>query len=208
MFYNLLASGSKGNAVLYHNSILVDCGVPFSVIKPYLYDIQIVLLTHIHSDHFNKSTLLRLCKERPTLRIACGPWMVEHLEGIKNIDVVEPGYLYDYGAFEIAPVKLYHDVPNCGYRIFKDAYKIFHATDTAHLNGITARDYNLYTLEHNYNEETVYDIIEQQEQRGEFAHQKGSINTHLSEQQARDFYYENAGEQSTLVRLHESTSSY
>jgi len=134
--------------------------------------------------------------------------MLPLLTGIKNVDVCEIGVLYDYGLFSICPVKLWHDVDNFGYRIFKDGYKIFHATDSSHLNGITAVGYDLMCLEHNYNEDTVFETIRDIESKGGFAHQRGAINSHLSEQQARDFFYKNKGEHSQLIRLHESKHSY
>jgi L-ascorbate metabolism protein UlaG (beta-lactamase superfamily) len=205
--YQVISSGSKGNAVLYFNSILVDCGISFTSLKPNLYNIQIVLLTHEHGDHFNLSTIKKLIKERPTLRIGCGEWLADKLQFVKNLDVLEIGSIYDYGIFKISSVKLYHDVPNCGYRIFKDGKKIFHATDTSHLEGITAKYYDLYAIESNYDEETVYDTIHELESKGEFAHQHGSINSHLSEQQTRDFIFKNRGKHSQVLRLHESSTS-
>lgn len=204
--YNVLSSGSKGNCVLYHNTIAVDMGVSYQMISTYKNALQIVLLTHIHGDHCNISTIKKLAFERPTLRFACGEFLTQNLQGIKNIDVLEPGKVYDYGQFKISPIHLYHDVPNFGYRIFKDQTKIIHATDTAHLDGITAKNYDLYCIESNYNEDTVFESIERKKARGEFAYQIGSINTHLSEQQARDFIFKNRGENSKVVRLHESAN--
>jgi phosphoribosyl 1,2-cyclic phosphodiesterase len=205
--HNIVSTGSKGNAIIYFGKILLDCGVSFALLKPYLYDIQIVLLTHIHGDHFNLGTIKRLAFERPGLRFGCGQHMVEHLDGIKNVDVYIPGKIYDYGSFKISPVKLYHDVPNFGYRIYSGDEKIIHATDTTHLKGISAKGYNLYMLEANYDEETVFDIIRKQEERGEYAHQRGAINSHLSFQQSNDFFFKNKAENSKLIRLHESSSS-
>ncbi|MCF8219801.1 MAG: MBL fold metallo-hydrolase [Bacteroidales bacterium] len=205
--YNIINTGSKGNAVIYFDKILLDCGVPFSSLNPYLYDIQLVLLTHIHNDHFSLQTLKRLVFERPSLRIGCGQHMVEYMEGFKNVDIYEPGKIYDYGSFKVSPVILWHDVPNFGYRLYQDDKKILHATDTVHMEGISAKNYDLYCLEANYDEETVYEIIREKEARGEYAHQKGAINSHLSFQQANDFFFKNKGENSILVRLHESSSS-
>jgi phosphoribosyl 1,2-cyclic phosphodiesterase len=204
--FNVIASGSAGNAVIYYGRILVDCGIAFSLIKPYLYNLQIILLTHEHSDHFNLSTIKRIASERPTLRVGCGSWMAGFLSGFKNVDIYEAGKLYDYGAFQISPVKLYHDVPNFGYRIFKDGAKIIHCTDTAHLEGVTAKDYSLYAIESNYNEETIFDTISGLKTKGEFAYQERSLNSHLSEQQARDFIFKNGGENAKVLRLHESKS--
>ena len=169
--------------------------------------IDIVLCTHIHSDHFNIRTLKRLQFERPSLRIGCGNWMVERLNGLKNIDVYDPGIVYNYGTFSISPVTLFHDVENFGYRIYKEQTKVFHATDTAHLKGIEAIGYDLYALEHSYNEDTIYESIESLKLQGKFAYQEGAINSHLSEQKAREFIYNNKKEDSKVLRLHESKSS-
>jgi len=202
--YKVISTGSQANAVLYHNCILVDCGVPFALLKPYLYDIQLVLLTHEHHDHFNIATIKKLAFERPSLRFGCGSFLKDKLIGIKNIDIYDISQLYNYGKFSVSPIKLYHDVPNYGYRIFKDETKIIHATDTAHLNGIEAKGYDLYALEFNYNEETVFESIEKKQLEGKFAYQNGAINSHLSEQQAQDFIFKNKGENYQVLRLHES----
>lgn len=202
--YRVIATGSTGNCIIYHESIMVDCGVPYSMIKPYINQLQIVLLTHIHGDHFNLATIRKLAFERPTLRFACGEWMLPLLEGIKNVDVLDIGKLYDYGIFKVAPIRLYHDVPNTGWRIFKGEHKTIHCTDTFTLKGITAKNYSLYAIEHNYNEDTIFESIRRKQELGEFTHQIGSINSHLSEQQARQFIFENAGEQYEVVRLHET----
>lgn len=203
---NVIATGSTGNAVLYHSKILIDIGVPYSCLKPYVKDIQIVLLTHAHGDHLNLKTLKRLIFERPSLRIGCCEWMLPHLTDFKNVDVYEIGKLYNYGAFQLSPFKLYHDVPQVGYRLFKDEIKIFHATDTKTLEGVTASGYDLYCIEANYSEPIAKQMIEQAMEKGEFTHVIGSINSHLSEEQCNDFFYKNKNEHSKLIRLHETRS--
>lgn len=203
----VISSGSHGNAVLYHESILIDIGVNFKPIEPYKDKIKVVALTHEHlSDHLNIKTLKKLQFEKPLIRICCGEWMVKFLDGLRNIDVLESGIVYDYGLFSICPVELYHDdnVPNFGYRIFKDGHKSIHITDTCHVIGIEAKNYDLIAIEHNYNEETIFKNISKSKQKGEFTHLERSVNTHLSEQQARDFLFKNAGEYSQIIRLHES----
>lgn len=205
---NVIGSGSSGNAVIYFKSILVDCGVSFKALQPYLKEIQIVLLTHKHSDHLNLRTLQKMQSLRPTLRIACCSWLVEELPNLKNIDVLKIGKSYNYKYFEISPVKAYHDVPNCGWRIFKDNFKIFHITDTAHLEGITARNYDLYAIEHNYCEEKVEKAIREAQAEGKYCHAIGSIQTHLSIQQANEFIEANAGANSQVLELHKSKHFY
>jgi phosphoribosyl 1,2-cyclic phosphodiesterase len=204
--YQILSTGSKGNAIIYFGEILLDCGVSFSLIKPHLAGLKIVLLTHVHKDHINLSTLKKIQFERPSIRIGAGEHMKELLTGFKNVDYYKPLSEYLYNEFTVSPVVLYHDVTNFGYRLKKDGVKIFHATDTSHLNGIEAKGYDFYCIEANYNEDTVFDVIREKQSRGEFAHQRGAINSHLSEQKAMDFFYRNKGENSQLVRLHISES--
>lgn len=204
--HNILSTGSKGNAIIYFNSILVDVGISFSRIEPYLKDIQIVLLTHQHSDHFKLNVIKRIQEERPSIRFGCGKFLADKLQSIRNLDIYESGKMYNYGAFKISPIILYHDVPNFGYRIFKDEKKLIHATDTYTLEGISARDYDIYALECNYDEERVYDIIREKQYRGEYAHQKGSINSHLSKQQAQKFILSNTSRQDIqFLMLHQSS---
>lgn len=205
----VISSGSEGNAVVYNNAIMVDCGVTFKALESVKRSLKIVLLSHQHGDHLKLRTLQRLQAERPTLRIACADFLLERLEGLNNIDVLQVGKLYDYGAFKVSPVKLYHDVPNVGWRIFlPDGQKIFHATDTAHLEGITAKGYDLYAIEHNYCEEYIQQAIEEAQANGEYTHAYGNINTHLSIQQARAFIEANRKESSEVLELHKSRSFY
>ena len=205
----VISSGSEGNAVIYNNAIMVDCGVSLKALEAVKRSLKIVLLTHKHGDHLKIRTLQRLQAERPTLRIACGDFLLEELPCIKNIDVLQVGKIYDYGAFKVSPIKLYHDVPNFGWRIFlPNGQKIFHATDTVHLEGITAKGYDLYAIEHNYCEEYIQQAIEEAHAKGEYTHAYGNINTHLSIQQARAFIEANRKESSEVLELHKSRSFY
>lgn len=46
---NVISTGSLGNCYIYDRELMVDVGVAFSKIKPYLKDIKVILLTHQHS---------------------------------------------------------------------------------------------------------------------------------------------------------------
>lgn len=203
--YNIISTGSKGNAVIYFDTILVDCGVPYSHIKPYIDKLQMVLLTHQHSDHFNMSTIKQIQLNRPSIRFGCGKFLSGMLSEIRNVDVFEACKIYNYGSFKVSPIVLYHDVKNFGYRLFKDDKKVFHATDTVTLEGITAKSYDLYAIECNYDEDKVFEIIREKTARGEYAHQRGSINSHLSKQQAQAFVLNNAGLNYEFIMLHQSS---
>lgn len=44
---NVIASSSAGNAILLGNGILLDCGIPYSKIKPYLINIKAIFISHL-----------------------------------------------------------------------------------------------------------------------------------------------------------------
>ena len=153
MTYDVVSTGSKGNAVRLGGPLLIDCGVPFKKLLSCFKELKLILLTHEHGDHLNKATVKRLAFERPTLRWGCCPWMVPHIADIvdrKQIDVLHPGSWYDYGTVKLSPVELTHNVPNCGYRLDFGGFRVFYATDTGTLDGIEAKGYDLYMIEANH----------------------------------------------------------
>lgn len=206
MNYNIISTGSHGNAVVINNYILIDCGVPFKALKDVYKDLRIVFLTHEHHDHINKATIKRLAFERPTLRFACCEWLVPILMKCdvpkQNIDVLEIGKKYDYKAFMVLPIKLFHDVPNCGFRLYFAEKKVFYATDTEHLEGITAKDYDLYMIEANYTEEDLQRRIDAKKATGEYSYEQNCALRHLSHEQASEFLLANMGKHSEYVFLH------
>lgn len=207
MNYKIISSCSTGNAVILRDVILVDCGVTFKRLEKYYKKLKIVLLTHIHSDHFNKTTIRKLAEERPTLRFACCEWLLKDLIecGVnkKNIDILQIGTKYDYKLFKLIAVKLYHDVPQCGYRVFLDDYKVFYATDTKTLEGISAKNYDLYLIEGNYDEDEIKERIKQKQQDCKFVYEFRAKDNHLSKQQASEFLLNNMGDNSEYVFMHE-----
>lgn len=206
MNYNIISTGSQGNAVVINDTILVDCGVSFKALKDVYKDLQIVLLTHIHTDHFKPKTLKRLAEERPTLRFGCCKWLINDLveAGVpkQQIDVLEIGKIYDYKAFKVSPIKLYHNVPNCGYRVFANGEKAIYATDTGHLQGITAKDYDLYMIEANYIDEDLQERINAKLEAGEYSYELNVASRHLSHEQASEWLMENMSFHSEYVFLH------
>lgn len=201
MNYKIINSGSDENATIIENAILIDCGVPFKKLKDDYRHLAIVLLTHIHQDHFNRTTIKRLTKERPLLRFGCGEWLVHDLINCgvnkRNIDVYEIGHKYNYGAFKLIPVQLYHDVPQCGYRLFINDYKVFYATDTKTLEGIKAECYDYYFVEANYIDEQ-----ELHERACNDIYESRVKNTHLSKEQATNWLLENMGANSVYEFMH------
>lgn len=201
MNYNIINTGSDGNATIIENTIMIDCGLPFKKIYPYIRKLKLVLLTHTHGDHFNKLTIKKLAEERPKLRFGCCEWLVQELIdcGVskKRIDVYTIDNEYDYGLFKVSPVKLYHDVPQCGYRIFINGYKCIYCTDTNTLDGIKAEGYDYYFIEANYENEQ-----ELHERAYNDYYEKRVKSTHLSKEQATEWLLENMGANSVYEFMH------
>lgn len=205
--YNIIATGSQGNAVIIGGQILVDCGVPFKTIEPYLRQISLVLLTHIHSDHYNPATVRAMAHQKPLLRIAGCRWMMKPLidAGVRasQVDMMDCDAIYDYREFEVGPVMLNHDVPNCGYKLLFKGGKAFYATDTFSLNGISAPNYDLYLIESNYTDEDIRRRMSEKKVDGGYLYEQRVIKTHLSKQKADDFIFRNIGANGRYVYLHQ-----
>lgn len=204
---NIISTGSKGNAVVINKYIMVDCGVSFKRLEGVYKDLQLILLTHIHCDHFNKTTIKKLANERPTLRFVCCEWLVKDLvdSGVnpKNIDILEPNKSYILGkVIIITPVELYHNVDNCGYKIQIGDKRIFYATDTYSLEGISAKDYDLYLVEANYTEEEIKNRIESKKQTHQYIYEYDAMENHLSKEKVDEWLMENMKESSEVMYLH------
>ena len=206
MRYNIISTGSKGNAAVINERILIDCGVSFSALRNHYKEFVLVLLTHIHSDHFNKTTIRRLAHERPTLRFGCCDWLVGDLlvcgVDARRIDILTPDNISNYGLFLVNPCRLLHNVPNCGYRLEMDGEKLFYATDTNTLSGVEAKDYDLYMVEANYNEKEITERIKEKEEQGLFCYEYDVLENHLSLEKCNDWLYQNMGNKSEYIYMH------
>lgn len=210
MTYDIIATGSSGNAVVVNGEILIDCGVPMKKLREsgYIKSMKLVLLTHEHGDHFNAATVRALHKERPAMRWGCCEWMVPHLldAGVlpQMIDILSLGVLNAYNIMmEVQPERLLHDVQNCAYRIRVDDEWLFYATDTSTLDHIEAKGYDLYLIEANYTRSEIEARIAEKQVRGEFAYETRAAQNHLSQEQALEWLVRNAGPNSRYAFLHQ-----
>lgn len=130
MFFNIVASGSKGNATLVVSKtslILIDFGITLTRLNEGLAEInktfnQIdgAIFTHNHSDHVNNLKCLspkKMFALDGTLPPLCNV-----------INLHEKFYIKD---FEIIAFKTSHDAVNpCGYLIKADGETLVYMTDT------------------------------------------------------------------------------
>lgn len=207
MTYKILATGSKGNAVIINGAILVDCGVPFYKLRSFTESLKLVLLTHVHGDHFTPGTVRALARIRPGLRWACGPWLVDKLiaSGVnpRQIDVYPPGAASSYdGLAAVMSEPLTHNVENCGWHIFADGESLFYATDTGTLDGVEAKGYDLYMVEANHRIADLEAKIAEKNESGAFAYEYAAAQNHLSYEQAVDWLSKNMGPKSFWIPMH------
>ena len=206
--YEIISTGSHGNAVLLNDYILVDCGVSYKALQPYIKALRLVLLTHAHGDHFNRATIRRLAYERPALRFGGGAWLAQALiesgVGKDRIDILSTGRSYRYGDDKVIPVPLQHNVPNQGYKIhFGSGKKAIYATDTSTLAGITAKDYDLYMIEANYEDEEIVKRIHDKVKGGEYAYEINAVQNHLSKEKCDEWIYKNIGSNGVYIYMHQ-----
>lgn len=206
MIFDVVETGSTGNFSIICGDIGLDMGVPFKTVKPYLPQLRIVFISHEHSDHFKASTIREAARTRPTLRFCGGPWMVDRFiaAGVRkqNIDVLEAGTVYDYGDFQIEPIKLFHNVQNYGLKIYRGGEKALYAVDTGHMDGIEAKGFDLYLLEANHTQAEIEAAVADAQARGEFTYRTRAAENHLSYEQAVDWLTQNMGPNSIWVPMH------
>ena len=99
---------------------------------------------------------------------------------------------------------LYHDVPNVAYFIDFDGHTLFYGTDTGRIDHISVPNCDFYFVEANYEtEEELEEQIKIAQENGEFTHLSRVKETHLSQVQCLDWLYNNMGENSQYIWLHQ-----
>lgn len=208
MNYNIIATGSKGNCIIFDNKFMFDCGVPYNKINDVIADVKIIFITHQHNDHLLSSTINKIAYEYPNIKFVVGQYLVEKLvkAGVnkKNIFVLELDKKYSLGLVNIKINTMFHDVPNvCFHLEYKDK-KIFYGTDTGEIDHIKALNYDLYFIEANYesDEELDKEILKHIE-NGLYTHKKRVKYTHLSMVQALNWLHINNKNNGEYVFIHQ-----
>lgn len=209
----VIGSSSAGNAVLYDKGkIMVDCGLPFKTVQPHLDKVRLVLLTHIHGDHFAPSTIATICALYPKITWMVPNYMEKEFLALKKphtrVVITKTSKEYVAGPYLIKVLPLFHDVPNVGYSIIiNNGYKIVHATDTnmiRHLQDV--KGYDLYAIECNHDENIIYDKIKSSLYDESYTYEISSRENHLSFQKTISWFKEVRKEDSILYPLHVSHS--
>ena len=212
MTCEVIATGSKGNAVLLNGAYLIDCGVPFGKIKPYIRKIRLVFLTHIHSDHFSAATIRKIHDHRPGIRFVCCRNLLVDLcskAGVSpnNITVLEPGQTAVFshlpeGQLRVRPFELVHNVPNYGWLFESNVGSALYATDTRYIP-ISAPNLDLYMVECNYKGDELERRKERKLAAGGFVYEDNVAACHMSFETVMAWLSVNATPHSKVVFLHQ-----
>lgn len=208
MNYEIIQTGSKGNAIIVEN-ILLDCGVSYAKLKPKLSKINFIFIGHSHNDHFKKTTIKQIAYEKPNIKFIVGNYLVKNLIdcGVKskNIIVLDIERWYKVGNLKIRLDYLYHDVPNdCIHIQLPDGKKVFYATDTSQIDHIVAKEYDYYFIEANYLTDTELDNkIQEDKENDRFSYYERVKETHLSQLQAINWLDKNIGANSKYIFIHQ-----
>lgn len=200
MKYDIIATGSAGNCLIIDNIIAVDMGVSMKSLRPWAKGLQLVLLTHIHGDHFNRTTINALYNARPMVKCAVPPWL--YFRKAANIDVCAMDTWYDYGIVRIRPFELFHNVENCGWMIEYDGNRIIYATDTRHIDHVNAPNFDYYFIEANYTNDDIAQRVAVKEEAGDYVYEYAAMQNHLSKEKADSWIMNNAGDASVIEYMH------
>lgn len=206
--FKTVKTGSSGNCFIFKN-IMIDIGVPYSLVKDNLNGISHIFISHAHSDHINKTTARKIAVNHENIIFVCGKFLEKELLNILDKDkilIVKEDYVYDIGFLKISPVKLYHDIDCFGIRMLDNkGHRHLHITDTVTLDGIEAIGYDSASIECNHEINKALELIQEAKENDEFSHLKGAINSHLAVHKAIEFCKENGIKKLYPVHIGNST---
>lgn len=219
MTCDVIATGSKGNAVLLNGKYLFDCGVPYGKLKSALKNIRVIFLTHRHGDHINRETVRRIHYHRPSVLFACGRNLLVPLCGECGVDpgnviCCEPGkpMAVHWGEewIEFQCIDLIHNVENVGWVVKvqqgEDSGTAMYATDTQYIP-VDVPGLDLYMVECNYHVDELERRRAEKLAAGLFSYEDTVVASHMSADTVRQYLERNAGPNSQVVFLHQHIDS-
>lgn len=131
MFFDIIASGSKGNATLVftkNHLLMIDFGIPLKEVESELSkfnktirDVDLLLVTHNHADHYRGLKCIS-----PKKQCALEGTLPGSLHTVLEVNVP---FVFDN--IKITPFKTSHDATNpCGFMIEEGNERLVYMTDT------------------------------------------------------------------------------
>lgn len=167
MEIDILASGSKGNAISITNNgnkILIDVGISYRSLVKKLKDSNIelkritdVLITHEHSDHIKGLKIFAKNNRHVKYYLSKGTYESLDLETkalIENHKIISDGTVFNINEIKVRAFSLSHDAKEpIGYVLEKANKKMVLATDTGYIDEAyfeILKNADLYILEANH----------------------------------------------------------
>ena len=213
MNYQIIGSSSEGNAIVVEKVLLLDCGVSYKKIKPFLKNVKLIFISHAHQDHLNKMAIKQIAYNFPTIKFVTGSTEVVFalsMAGVapQNIYTLSCRKKYDLGLVKVKLEKLYHDAPNYALKWELNGKKGIYIVDTANVDDIEAKGYDLYLIENNYREDILKKHIEECEDENMMYYLSRVSRTHLSDEQANSFLIENMQDNGVYEYIHQSKYNF
>ena len=213
MKYEIIGSSSKGNAIVLEDILLLDVGVSYVKIKKYISRIKLIFISHSHKDHFNPKTINQIAYNYPNIKYVTGSdIVVKTLVDLgvikKNIYLLDSGKWYTLGMLNVKLEPLIHDTPNYAFKCQYNGKKMIYIVDTANVDNIKAKGYDLYLIENNYREDILQKHILECEEQSKLYYLDRVPRTHLSSEQCNSFLIENMQENGNFEYIHKSNYNY
>ena len=206
MEYKIIQSGSKGNAVIINNEILIDCGVPYTKLKDYLKDIKYLFITHKHSDHLKRSTFKSIRSKWKHIKVYSNYEVAIEVGKDEVEKILSTEISYEIGKMEVYPFECIHNVVTTGYVFKINTDNVIYATDTSTLENAPEIKYDYFFIESNHDEKKIELIMNDKSYKYD-AFQ--NAKRHLSTQKAKAFYYTHRRDNnSKFIELHKSERFY
>ena len=214
MKYEIIGSSSKGNCIIVEDILMLDCGVSYAKIKPYLKKVKIIFISHEHKDHLLPSTIQKIAYNKPTIRFVSGSKevvkkLLENGVNKMNIYYMQSGKWFSLGLINLKLEPMKHDVENYAlkFKINNVNKKGIYIVDTKSVENLKAEKYDLYLIEANYKEETLQRHLQECSQE-ELVYLQRVPYTHLSYEKANTFLIDNMGANSEFQYIHESSFNF
>lgn len=205
--YKIIGTGSTGNCVLIEN-VMVDCGLPYIRIKDALYETDILLLTHKHTDHILKSTFEKIRREFPNI-IVIANYEVAYLYDVdiicnENLPVEVEDYTF-------TPFRGEHGDTLCyGYTWEVKGLDIIYATDMSDFHNAPDKKYDYLFLESNHDKLKLNAVKSSYKAKKTYGYDVYTSSLrHCSTQKCKGFYFSHRRDKSSpLIELHMSSRFY
>lgn len=236
-------SNSEGNCNIWEVetkkgtiNIMIDCGLPFTRIKPFLpKKLDLLIITHKHGDHLGVASLNNLLKKYPKMMVMTNGSVMNKWVSVVND---KPTYSVQKDRFtiinnyqkangviagldlNITAIPVEHgdsrtsSIPNHSYLIAPDGEKgLVFCTDTGNMLELLKHEelkgQNIYLLETNYSMEVLEKNMQDKvEQCIDVSHEVSARRNHTEVKTALHVFDVLSDRHSVLVPAHISSSNY